>query len=438
MNLNDVLKIYKNPGADEQEMLCRRGIANVDAVRATVEDIVERVRCEGDNALRDYAQRFDGATLTDLKVSQEEIDAAENAVDSSLKEALKTAYNNIYAFHAAQRMHSVQVETMPGVVCSQRAVPISRVGLYIPGGNAPLFSTVLMLAIPAKIAGCRSIVMCTPCDRSGHVNPAILYAARLAGVTDIYKVGGAQAVAAMAFGTQSVPRCYKIFGPGNRFVVFAKMLVAQMGVAIDMPAGPSEVLIVADESANPTFVAADFLSQAEHGPDSQSILVTTSEELARAVANECGRLLETLPSRDMILKSLAHSHLITFNSDEAMMNFANLYAPEHLIINHSRAEQLAEAVVNAGSVFLGPYACESAGDYASGTNHTLPTAACATAFSGVNLDSFVKKITFQTISADGIATLGPTIETMANGESLSAHALAATVRIDYVNKSRKQ
>ncbi|MDD5870583.1 MAG: histidinol dehydrogenase [Bacteroidales bacterium] len=438
MIISDVLKIYYNPGADEQQMLCRRGIANVDAVRAAVEDIVSRVRNEGDDALRDYAQRFDGATLTDLKVSQEEIDAAELAVDSSLKAALQTAYNNIYAFHAAQRMQPVRVETMPGVVCSQRAVPISRVGLYIPGGNAPLFSTVLMLAIPAKIAGCQSIVMCTPCDRSGRVNPAILYAARLAGVTEIYKVGGAQAVAAMAFGTQSVPRCYKIFGPGNRFVVFAKMLVAQMGVAIDMPAGPSEVLIVADSTANPTFVAADFLSQAEHGPDSQSILVTTSAELAREVADECGRLTEMLPSRDMILKSLAHSRLIVVDSDEAMMDFANLYAPEHLIINHSRAEQLAEAVVNAGSVFLGPYACESAGDYASGTNHTLPTAACATAFSGVNLDSFVKKITFQTISADGIATLGPTIETMANGESLSAHALAATVRIDYVNKSRKQ
>ena len=435
--MGKLINIYRNPGAEECQALQQRGVADLPSVRAVVADIISEVQHRGDGALFDYEKRFDGADLTELRVSDAEIAEAELLVDDGFKKALQVAYANIYRFHAAQKMTPIEVETTPGVVCSQKAVPISKVGLYIPGGNAPLFSTVLMLAIPAKIAGCRDIVLCSPPNKEGKIHPAILYAAKLSGVTEIYKIGGSQAVAAMAFGTESVPRVYKIFGPGNRFVMEAKLLVSEQGVAIDMPAGPSEVMIVADGSANPEFVAADFLSQAEHGPDSQSILLTTDAGLAEKVEGEVVRLVDLLPSCAMIEKSLSHSRIIVFDKEEDMMAFANEYAPEHLIINHSDAERLVELVENAGSVFVGQYACESAGDYASGTNHTLPTSGYAHAYSGVNLDSFTKKITVQTISADGIVALGPTIEVMAVNEQLFAHKLAATVRVNYVNKMKQ-
>ena len=327
-------------------------------------------------------------------------------------------------------MEEIIVETTPGVMCTQRAIPISSVGLYVPGGNSPLFSTVLMLAIPARIAGCRKIVLCTPPNKEGKVHPAILYAARVAGVTEIYKVGGAQAIAAMAYGTETVPKVHKIFGPGNRFVMEAKQQVSTQAAAIDMPAGPSEVMIIADELANPRFVASDFLSQAEHGPDSQSILLTTSNDFAQKLPKVIDELLNTLPRKEMMLKSLAHSRIIVLKDNDEIMEFANNYAPEHLIINHTEADVLAQKVENAGSVFIGPYSPESAGDYASGTNHTLPTSGYAHAYSGVNLDSFCKKVTFQRLSKDGLQSIGQAIELMAENEDLMAHKLAVSVRLE--------
>lgn len=416
--------------------LMQRGITDTSAVRETVAAVLADVRRRGDQALLEYEERFDGVTLSSLRVSEEEMAEAESLVGEPLKEALAVAAANIRRFHEAQRMQPISVVTTGGVTCSQRAVPIQKVGLYVPGGTAPLFSTVLMLAIPAKIAGCRQIVLCTPPDRQGKIHPAILYAARMAGVTEIYKIGGSQAIAAMAYGTETMPRVYKIFGPGNRFVMEAKQQASVQNVAIDMPAGPSEVMIIADGEANPTFVAADFLSQAEHGADSQSILLTTDRTLAEKVADETERLLAALPRRDLIRRSLSHSRIIVLANEDEMMDFANEYAPEHLIINHKAADRLAEHVENAGSVFLGAYACESAGDYASGTNHTLPTSGYAHAYSGVNLDSFMKKITFQTLSEEGIANLGPVIETLAENEELMAHKLAATVRINAIKEKK--
>ena len=392
-------------------------------------EIISQVRERGDEALREYASRFDGVELSDLRVSETEIAEAEQRVDEALKQAIAVAAGNIERFHAAQTMQPVEVSTMPGVECVQRAVPITNVGLYIPGGNSPLFSTVLMLAVPARLAGCKHIVMCTPPGKDGKVNAAILYAARLAGVTEIYKVGGAQAVAAMAYGTQSIPRVSKIFGPGNRFVMEAKMQVSRSAVAIDMPAGPSEVMIIADQDADAEFVASDFLSQAEHGPDSQSILLTTSESLAERLPGVIDDSLNRLPRREMMLRSLSHSHVIVLRDYDEIMRFANEYAPEHLIINTADAERLAERVENAGSVFIGPYSPESAGDYASGTNHTLPTSGYAKAYSGVNLDSFTKKITFQRLSPEGLCSIGSTIEIMAENEDLMAHRMAVTVRL---------
>ena len=424
------------PEREAWPRLMQRGITDTSAVRETVATVLADVRRRGDQALLEYEERFDGVTLTSLRVSEAEMAEAESLVGEPLKEALAVAAANIRRFHEAQRMQPISVVTTGGVTCSQRAVPIQKVGLYVPGGTAPLFSTVLMLAIPAKIAGCRQIVLCTPPDRQGKVNPAILYAARMAGVTEIYKIGGSQAIAAMAYGTETVPRVYKIFGPGNRFVMEAKQQASVQNVAIDMPAGPSEVMIIADGEANPTFVAADFLSQAEHGADSQSILLTTDRTLAENVADETERLLTALPRRDLIRRSLSHSRIIVLANEDEMMDFANEYAPEHLIINHKEADRLAEHVENAGSVFLGAYACESAGDYASGTNHTLPTSGYAHAYSGVNLDSFMKKITFQTLSEEGIANLGPIIETLAENEELMAHKLAATVRINAIKEKK--
>lgn len=424
------------PEREAWPRLMQRGITDTSAVRETVAAVLADVRRRGDQALLEYEERFDGVTLTSLRVSEAEMAEAESLVGEPLKEALAVAAANIRRFHEAQRMQPISVVTTGGVTCSQRAVPIQKVGLYVPGGTAPLFSTVQMLAIPAKIAGCRQIVLCTPPDRQGKINPAILYAARMAGVTEIYKAGGSQAIAAMAYGTETVPRVYKIFGPGNRFVMEAKQQASVQNVAIDMPAGPSEVMIIADGEANPTFVAADFLSQAEHGADSQSILLTTDRTLAEKVADETERLLAALPRRDLIRRSLSHSRIIVLANEDEMMDFANEYAPEHLIINHKEADRLAERVENAGSVFLGAYACESAGDYASGTNHTLPTSGYAHAYSGVNLDSFMKKITFQTLSEEGIANLGPVIETLAENEELLAHKLAATVRINAIKEKK--
>lgn len=418
------------PDRKQWDALMKRAVSDTAELRDTVAAIVNEVRERGDEALKDFARKYDGVELATLKVSRDEIDDADELVPHALKQAIAIAAKNISKFHKAQRMEPIEVETMPGVVCSQRAVPISNVGLYIPGGNSPLFSTVLMLAIPARLAGCKKIVLCTPPDKQGKVHPAILYAARISGVTDIYKVGGAQAVAAMAYGTESVPKVYKIFGPGNRYVMEAKQQVASQAVAIDMPAGPSEVMIIADEKANARYVASDFLSQAEHGPDSQSILLTTSEDLAQRLPEVLEEMVNALPRKEMMMKSLSHSRVVVLKDEKSVMEFANEYAPEHLIINNAEAEALAAKVENAGSVFLGAYSPESAGDYASGTNHTLPTSGYAHAYSGVNVDSFIKKITFQRLSQEGLKSIGRAIEVMAENEDLMAHKMAVTVRLE--------
>ena len=418
------------PEKAQWNQLMKRAVNDTTELKESVAGIIEKVRTQGDEALREFSLKFDGVNLNKLKVSTSEIDEADDIVSHQLKRALSVAAKNIAKFHKAQRMEEITVETTPGVMCTQRAIPISSVGLYVPGGNSPLFSTVLMLAIPARIAGCRKIVLCTPPNKEGKVHPAILYAARVAGVTEIYKVGGAQAIAAMAYGTETVPKVHKIFGPGNRFVMEAKQQVSTQAAAIDMPAGPSEVMIIADELANPRFVASDFLSQAEHGPDSQSILLTTSNDFAQKLPEVIDELLNTLPRKEMMLKSLAHCRIIVLKDNDEIMEFANNYAPEHLIINHTEADVLAQKVENAGSVFIGPYSPESAGDYASGTNHTLPTSGYAHAYSGVNLDSFCKKVTFQRLSKDGLQSIGQAIELMAENEDLMAHKLAVSVRLE--------
>lgn len=426
------MDIIYNPPRSGWEMLSRRALADkASELEEQVAAIIDAVARGGDKALLDFERRFTGAELDSLEVTEAELDAAEKAVPQELRDAIDLAYRNIARFHEAQLMKEpVRVETASGVFCEQRAVAIDRVGLYIPGGNSPLFSTVLMLAVPAGIAGCRDIILCTPARKDGTIHPGILFAARKAGVHRIFKAGGAQAIAAMAMGTASIPRVYKIFGPGNRYVMEAKQQVARHNVAIDMPAGPSEVLVIADDNADPRFVAADFLSQAEHGPDSQSILLTTSRRLADSLPEVIEELLSRLPKVELMRKSLSHSRVICFDSEDEMMEFSNLYAPEHLIINHSNADALAAKVRNAGSVFLGPLTPESAGDYASGTNHTLPTSGFARAYSGVNTDSFMKKITFQHITPTGIGSIGRAVEVMAENEELEAHKLAMTLRIN--------
>ena len=430
------MKTILYPQREEWEALLKRPEVEVEAVRETVNQVLARVRAEGDRAVLDYEAQFDGVALESLAVTEAELDEAEESVSISLKAAILLAQQNIRKFHAAQRFEGERIETLPGVVCWQRAVPIERVGLYIPGGTAPLFSTVLMLAIPAQLAGCRDIILCTPPDKQGKIHPAILYAARVAGVHRIFKVGGVQAIGAMAYGTESVPRVYKIFGPGNRFVTAAKQQVSLRDVAIDMPAGPSEVAVLADEHANPAFVAADLLSQAEHGVDSQVVLVTPSEALVKEVAFEVQRQLSLLPRWKIAEKALAESKLMVVKDLDEAIDLVNAYAPEHLIIQTDHYLELAARVVNAGSVFLGPYAPESAGDYASGTNHTLPTHGYATAYSGVNLDSFVRKITFQEISSEGIQHIGPAIEVMATHEQLAAHRQAVTVRLQALQTAK--
>ena len=426
----ETISVYEYPERDVWQSLMTRAVAETRELHDTVAAIIADVRSRGDEALREMAARFDGVQLGSLKVTPDEIAEAIDAVPHELKNAIAVAAKNISRFHKAQRMEEIVVETVPGVTCRQKAVPITRVGLYIPGGNSPLFSTVLMLAIPARLAGCRKIVLCTPPGKDGTVHPAILYAASISGVTEIYKVGGAQAIAAMAFGTESVPRVSKIFGPGNRFVMEAKQQVSLGAAAIDMPAGPSEVMIIADGNADARFVASDFLSQAEHGPDSQSILLTTDAAFAAKLPVVIEELLATLPRQEMMHKSLAHSRVILLRNDDEIMAFVNDYAPEHLIINHADAEAIASRVENAGSVFIGGYSPESAGDYASGTNHTLPTSGYAKAYSGVNIDSFTKKITFQHLTPEGLASIGPAIEILAENEGLMAHRLAVTVRLE--------
>lgn len=399
-------------------------------LNATVQSVLDDVRLRGDAAVKEYEQKFDRVALTSLKVTEAEMLEAETLVDDELKAALRQAHHNIQTFHEAQRFVGRKVETQPGVTCWQKAVPIERVGLYIPGGTAPLFSTVLMLATPAKIAGCKQIVLCSPPNREGKLHPAILVAARIAGVDTIYKIGGVQAIGAMAYGTESVPKVYKIFGPGNQYVMAAKQIVSLHDVAIDMPAGPSEVAIVADESANPVFVAADFLSQAEHGVDSQAVLVTTSQSILKAVDEEVKRQLALLPRKEIASKALENSRLIYVETLDEAIEIINDYAPEHLILAVNDYMSVAGRIVNAGSVFLGNYSCESAGDYASGTNHTLPTSGYAKAYSGVSLDSFIRKITFQELTAEGIRNIGPAVALMAQHEQLDAHKRAMTLRIE--------
>lgn len=424
-----MMKVIRYPERAEWTSLLERPHIDMTALYATVNTVLADVRTRGDRAVLDYEEKFDRVRLSSLQVTEAEMEAAEQLIPEELKDALQQAERNIATFHEAQRFQGKKIETAPGVVCWQKAVPIEKVGLYIPGGTAPLFSTVLMLAVPARLAGCREIMLCTPPDREGRVNPAILYAARLAGVHRIFKAGGVQAIGAMAYGTETVPKVYKIFGPGNQYVMAAKQQVSLHEVAIDMPAGPSEVLVVADEKANPVFVAADLLSQAEHGADSQVLLVTTSDWMLERVREEVQVQLEQLPRRELAVRSLEHSKLILVRSMEEAMELANAYAPEHLILEVEDYASLAEKVVNAGSVFMGAYTPESAGDYASGTNHTLPTSGYARAYSGVNLDSFVRKVTFQELSPEGIRNIGPAIEKLASGEQLDAHKNAVTLRL---------
>ena len=421
--------LISNPDKFQWQEILKRPVMNTENLFDTVRSVIDRVKAEGDCAVLDYEKKFDKVVLTSLAVSEEEQQEAENLVSEDLKAAIRLAKQNIETFHAAQRFEGKKVQTRPGVTCWQKAVAIEKVGLYIPGGTAPLFSTVLMLAVPAKIAGCKEIVLCTPPGRDGKVHPAVLFAAKVAGVNRIFKAGGIQAIAAMAHGTESVPKVYKIFGPGNQYVTAAKQLVSLRDVAIDMPAGPSEVEVLADETANPVFVAADLLSQAEHGVDSQAILITTSVELQQAVKVEVERQLALLPRKEIAEKSLANSKLIVVDSMEEAIELTNAYAPEHLIIETEDYLSVAERIVNAGSVFLGSLTPESAGDYASGTNHTLPTNGYAKAYSGVSLDSFIRKITFQEIKPEGLNIIGPAIELMAANEQLDAHKNAVSVRL---------
>ena len=428
------MKVIKYPAKEEWSEIVKRPHLDVSQLNATVEGVLDDVKNHGDEAVKRYEEKFDHAHLDTLAVTEAEIEEAERLVSPELKDALHLAHHNIAAFHQSQKFEGEKVETCPGVTCWQKSVAIEKVGLYIPGGTAPLFSTVLMLATPAKIAGCKEIVLCTPPNREGKVNPAILMAAKIAGVSKIFKAGGVQAIGAMAYGTESVPKVYKIFGPGNQYVMAAKQHVSLHDAAIDMPAGPSEVCVIADESANPVFVAADLLSQAEHGFDSQVFFITTSEKVLDEVKKEVEAQLERLPRKEMAQTSLDNSKFILVEDYDAAIDLSNTYAPEHLIIATQNYEELAEKVVNAGSVFLGIYACESAGDYASGTNHTLPTHGYALAYNGVNLDSYNRKITFQHLTQDGIRNIGDAVVTMAENEQLEAHANAMRLRVKEVNK----
>lgn len=426
------MQIIKYPKPEELKELLERPHKDAEELGATVRTVLERVRMGGDEAVKEYEHTFDKVQLDSLAVTEDEMDEAERLVSPELRAALEQAHSNIAKFHSAQLFEGKKIETSPGVVCWQKAVAIEKVGLYIPGGTAPLFSTVLMLATPARIAGCKEIVLCTPPGKDGKVHPAILVAARVAGVNRIFKAGGVQAIGAMAYGTETVPKVSKIFGPGNQYVMAAKQQVSLHDVAIDMPAGPSEVAVVADNTANPVFVAADLLSQAEHGADSQVVMISTSETMIGKVAEEVESQLQQLPRKELAGLSLEKSKLILVGNREEAVRIVNEYAPEHLILAVDDYMDFAERVVNAGSVFLGIYSCESAGDYASGTNHTLPTSGYAKAYSGVSLDSFIRKITFQELTAEGIRSIGRTVEIMAENELLDAHKNAMTVRLETV------
>ncbi|AHM59561.1 histidinol dehydrogenase [Flammeovirgaceae bacterium 311] len=429
------MEIVKNPPREDWAKYQQRPSVKLKKVRKIVKPIMEKVKRNGDNALIKFALEFDLVHLESLAVTPEELKASAAEVDEDLKSAIEQAIINIDKFHRAQLQEPLVVETQPGVRCIRKSVPIERVGLYIPGGTAPLFSTVLMLGVPARIAGCKELVLCTPPNRSGQVHPAILYTANLLGITKIYKTGGAQAIAAMMYGTETIPKVDKIFGPGNQYVTAAKLVAAQKGIAIDMPAGPSEVAILADATANPAFIAADLLSQAEHGADSQAMLVTADPLLAEAVNLELEKQLKELPRKEMATAALANSKLIILKKLEDAVDFLNEYAAEHLILAVENAAEVADMVGNAGSVFMGHLTPESAGDYASGTNHTLPTSGFARAYSGVSLDSFVKKITFQELSAEGLRRLGPVVQVMAEAEHLHAHAYAVTVRLNTLKEN---
>jgi len=423
------MKVIHHPDRKDWPVLLSRPVTEISRLEKPVRKVLDRVRKNGDAAVRKFTREFDGVALRKFSVKIKEVKAAKLSLSESLKEAIKLAAANIERFHHAQLHGPEEVETMPGVKCWRRAIPIEKIGLYIPGGTAPLFSTVLMLGIPAKIAGCREVVLCSPPDKDGNLNPAILYAADLVGITSIFKVGGVQAIAAMSYGTNTIPKVDKIFGPGNQYVTLAKILVQQEGVAIDMPAGPSEVCVLADDTSHPSFVAADLLSQAEHGVDSQVLLISDSERMISRVLDELDGQLPLLARRDIAGAALANSHAILVKDTREAMEMVNTYAPEHLILSCARADERVLEVVNAGSVFIGDYSPESAGDYASGTNHTLPTNGNARAYSGVSVDSFVRKVTFQQISLEGLRSIGPAIVSMAEAEGLQAHAEAVRIRL---------
>ena len=431
------MKVVRYPEKKDWEDLIKRPAIDEKAIRKIVKPILKRVRQKGDKALRKLTYEYDHVELDQILVSSSEIEQAKKLVRPELKEAIHKAYDNIDKFHTAQRQNTLEVETAPGVICKRKSIPIEKVGLYIPGGSAPLFSTILMLGIPARIAGCKHVIMCTPCGRNGEISPAILYTANLVGIEVIAKIGGAQAVAAMAFGTKTIPKVDKIFGPGNQFVTAAKQIVSQKGTAIDMPAGPSELAVIADDTALPEFVAADLLSQAEHGTDSQVILITTSEKLLNKVRKEINEQRVELPRKHIVQKSLENARLILVKNIEEALELSNLYAPEHLILAVDNEEIVAEEIINAGSVFLGNFTPESAGDYASGTNHTLPTYGYARAYSGVSLDSFLKNITFQKINETGISALGSSIMLMASAEKLEAHKKAVSIRLKKIQENEK-
>jgi len=427
------MRVLINPIGVELENALKRPVKKLKSIKKIVKPILKNVKSKGDRALLKYNLEYDNAQLSELIVSQQEIDEAYKQVSEKLKKSIKIARENIEKFHKAQKTSDLEIETMPGVVCKRKSIAIEKIGLYIPGGTAPLFSTVLMLAVPAKLAGCKELVLCTPPNKDGNIHPAILYCAHLIGIDRIVKVGGAQAIAALAYGTESVPNVYKIFGPGNQYVTAAKQIVGEKGIAIDLPAGPSEVAIFADETAIPDFIATDLLSQAEHGTDSQVILVTTTESVAEESMESIQKYLYDLPRRKIAKIALENSVVIIVENEQQAIDILNKYAPEHLILSVKNAEEVADKITNAGSIFLGNYSPESAGDYASGTNHTLPTNSASLAYSGVSLDSFVKKITYQRLSADGLKNLGPTVEIMAEAEGLTAHKLAVSVRLDYLN-----
>jgi histidinol dehydrogenase len=429
------MKVFENPTRQTWESLCERPQLELGFLESSVRNVLNRVKNSGDDALQELTLQFDKVQVDSMKVTEEEITSASSALSVKLKQAIQTAAANIKAFHAAQRREPMYVDTMPGVSCWRKGVPIEKVGIYIPGGSAPLFSTVLMLGVPAKLAGCKEIVLCSPPDKTGKINAAILYAASLVGVTKIFKVGGAQAIAAMAYGTSTIPKVHKIFGPGNQYVTKAKQLVMEEGIAIDMPAGPSEVLVIADETAEPSFVAADLLSQAEHGEDSQVILVILKKDLIDTIRKEINGQLSKLPRKAIAEKALANSRVVLFEDEKDAIEFINEYAPEHLIINTRNPNQISDQIVNAGSIFLGNYSPEAIGDYASGTNHTLPTNGYAKAYAGVSLESFMKFITYQQLTPEGLSSLGPVVEEMADAEQLAAHKYAVTIRLNKIQNS---